>query len=706
MKYWCLGIISFLLICCAEKGQDTSYHYPVTAKGDQVDDYFGTKVADPFRWLEDDNSEETKEWVEAQNKVTFEYLSTIPYRDKIKQRLSSIWNYTKYKPPFKGGEHYFVFKNDGLQNQHVLYILDSLGADLQVFLDANKFSEDGTISLHKQEVSPDGKYMAYSISKGGSDWNEIFVMEVGSRKKLADHLKWSKFSEISWQGEGFYYAKYDAPESGAELTSANEYMKICYHKTGTQQSEDKLVYEDKEHPKRYFGNQVTSDERFLIIKASEGAGGNNALLFKDNQNEDAEIVPLVDNFENSYSVIDNMDEWLIVKTNNDAPKYRVVLINTLDPAKENWKELIPESEDVIKEVFVANTNLVLKYVRNASSRLAVFDFEGNYLNDIDLPAIGNVKGFEGSKDVSVAFYRFSSYTYPPTIFKYDFVTKNSVPYYESAIDFDPEDYVTKQIFYSSKDGEKIPMFLVHKKGIQLDGNNPALLYGYGGFNIPIMPEFRISNLILLENGGIYAVANLRGGSEFGEEWHKAGMLLNKQNVFDDFIAAAEYLIDNKYTSSAKLAIMGRSNGGLLVGATMTQRPDLCKVALPGVGVMDMLRFHRFTIGWAWVTEYGSSEDPTHFKNLYAFSPLHNIRENVNYPATLVTTADHDDRVVPAHSFKFIAELQDKYQGENPVMIRIDTQAGHGAGKPTSKKIDEQTDIWSFVFHNLGVTPVY
>lgn len=699
-------IVSLIFIACSNTESKLKLNYPSTKKINQTDNYFGTMVADPYRWLEDDNSEETKQWVIEQNNTTFAYLSKIPFREKIKERLSHIWNFPKQKAPFKAGSYYLFYKNDGLQNQDILYIIDSLNAEPVVFLDPNKLSEDGTISLNSVKASHDGKYLAYSISKGGSDWNEIFVMEIKSKQRLNDFVQWTKFTTICWFKDGFFYGKYDEPGTGKELTSANEYQKIYYHKIGTQQKDDSLICEDKQHPKRYFDAKVTEDEKYLILYPSEGAGGNNALYVKELAKPDAAFVPIVDNFENDYVVIDNFENFLLIKTNYNAPKYKLILIDPYNPAVSNWKDLIPTTEDVLESANFAGGKLIVKYAKDACSRLYVHDLKGNLENEIILPVLGNINTVEANKYDTQVFYLFSSFTYPPTIFKYDIKEKKSSTHYTSKIDFPIDDYETTQVFYNSKDGTKVPMFIVHKKNIVLDGNNPALLYAYGGFNISSTPEFKIPNLILLENGGVYAVANIRGGNEYGEEWHKNGMLFNKQNVFDDFIGAAEYLIEHKYTSPQKLAISGRSNGGLLVGAAMLQRPDIFKVALPGVGVMDMLRFHKFTIGWAWVSEYGHSEDSAHFKNLYSYSPLHNIKNNINYPATLVTTADHDDRVVPAHSFKFISELQSKYQGENPVLIRIDTQAGHGSGKPTSKLIEEHADIWSFVFYNFGITPNY
>lgn len=704
-KYSPLLVIALVFFAC-KREQKVEYHYPQTKKSDQADNYFGTQVADPYRWLEDDNSEETKQWVDAQNKVTFDYLATIPYREKIRQRLENIWNYPKYSAPFRAGENYFFYKNDGLQNQSVLYIQKGLDGIPEVFLDPNTLSEDGTAALTFTRASKDGKYLGYGVAQAGSDWQEFFVMDIATKEKTNDHIQHIKFSGMSWYKDGFFYTRYPKPEEGKELSSQNEYSQVFYHKIGTTQDADKLIYEDNEHPKRGKGVWATEDEKYLLLALSEGATNNNALYFKEAGKKDASFKPIVERIENSYDVIDNIGDKLLVATNKNAPKYKVVLIDPKNPSEENWQVIIPEKEEVLNNISAAGGKLFAEYMKDVSSRIYVYDMKGNLQNEVTLPTLGNAGGFGGKKEDTIVFYNFTSYIYPSTIFKYNIRTQESSVFHKSEIDFDPEKYETKQVFFSSKDGERIPMFITHKKGLTLDGNNPTLLYGYGGFNISVSPSFSTSKIILLENGGVYAVVTLRGGSEYGEEWHKAGMLLNKQNVFNDFIGAAEYLINKKYTSSEKLAISGRSNGGLLVGATMTQRPDLFKVALPAVGVMDMLRFHKFTIGHAWVPEYGSSEDSVQFYNLYSYSPVHNIKEGVGYPATLVTTADHDDRVVPAHSYKFIATLQEKHQGNNPVMIRIESKAGHGSGKPTSKIIEEEADIWAFVFKNLGVEIKY
>ncbi len=679
------------------------FHYPETKKVDVVDNYHGTKVADPYRWLEDDYSEETKAWVTEQNKVTFAYLESIPFREKIRERFTQIFNYPKYSAPIKAGEKYYFFKNDGLQNQSVMYVKNDINAEAKVFFDPNKLSEDGTKSLTTISFSDDGKYFAYGVSTGGSDWNKFFVMDAETGKQLSDHLKWIKFSGIAWKGNGFYYNRFPEP-AGSELSTKNEFSRVYYHKIGDKQQNDLLVYEDNDRPNRGFSAQTTDDERFLIIYFREGTS-NNGFMVKDLSDPNGKFITITDDLKNNYSVLDNIDDKLLVRTDYNAPNYRLVLVDPKNPARENWKDILPEKKDVLQGVRIIGGKLIATYMQDVAHHVYLFDLSGNPEGEIELPSLGTV-GFSGKRNENIAFYTFTSFTYPGTIFKFDVSTKKSELYQQIELDFDFENYETKQVFYESKDGTKVPMFIVHKKGLKLDGNNPTYLYAYGGFNASMLPSFSTSRLMLLENNGVFALANIRGGGEYGEAWHKAGMLEKKQNVFDDFIAAAEYLIKEGYTSPSKLAIAGGSNGGLLIGAVINQRPELFKVALPAVGVMDMLRYHKFTIGYYWAVEYGSSDDPEQFEYLYAYSPLHNIREGLNYPATLVTTADHDDRVVPAHSFKYIAELQSKYNGENPVMIRIETQAGHGAGKPTSKIIEEVADVWSFVFYNLGVTPKY
>ena len=705
-------ILLFAILIMASCDQQTKMAkittdpYPVTTKVEQVDDYFGTEVADPYRWLEDDNSQETAEWVTAQNKVTFGYLEQIPFRDKIKQRLEQIWDYPKYGTPFKQGDNYFFFKNDGMQNQYVMYKRTSLDAEPEVFLDPNTFSEDGTVALAGLGFDKEGKYMAYSISKSGSDWSEIFVMDVETLEKLEDHLEWIKFSGMSWKDDGFFYSRYDAPEDGDELKAKNEYHKVYFHKLGTSQDEDVLIHENPDFPLRNCYAGTTEDESFVYLSESEGTSGNSLKVKKldDSQND---FIVIIDDFENEYNVIDNLGDELLIKTNDGSPKWQLVLVDPANPAKENWKTIIPEKEEVLQSISLIGGKIVAEYMKDATSVAYIYDYEGNYIEDLKVPGIGSLSGLSGKKEENEAFFSYTSFTFPSAVYKYDISTNVSEVYTRSEIDFDVDAFDTKQVFYTSKDGTKVPMFLVYKKGIELDGTNPVYLYGYGGFNISLTPSFSLGRLILLENGFVFAMANLRGGGEYGEEWHEAGTKLQKQNVFDDFIAAAEYLVAEKYTSPEKIAIAGGSNGGLLVGACMIQRPDLFKVALPAVGVMDMLRYHKFTIGWAWASDYGSSEESEEmFKYLYGYSPLHTLKPGVEYPATMITTADHDDRVVPAHSFKFAATLQEMHTGENPVLIRIDVKTGHGGGKPTSKIIEEYADEWAFTMHNLGVEPIY
>lgn len=680
--------------------------YPQTRKEDVADDYFGTSVADPYRWLEVDTAPDVEEWVKAQNAVTFGYLEKIPFRDKITKRLQEIWDYPKFSAPFHRGDYYFFSKNDGLQPQSVLYKQKGLDGEPEVFIDPNQFSTDGTASLAMFSVSKNGKYAAYGKSSGGSDWNDFYVRDIASGKDTDDHIEWVKFSGAAWHGDGFYYGRFDAPSDGAALSSMNENKKIYYHKLGDPQSKDKLVYQDPAHPKRGIYVTTTEDEGYLLFFFSEGATNDNALSVKDLSKPDSPILPIVTTFDHSYDVVDNFGQELVVVTNYGAPRKRLVLIDVNNPAPENWKELIPEKEEVLSSVSSMGGKLFATYLKDASSKIYVFGRDGKAEGEVALPGLGTVAGITGRDEDTIAFYTFTSFVYPPTIFKYDISTGKSEVFRESGVKFSPADYVTEQVFYKSKDGTQVPMFLTYKKGLERNGMNPTMLYGYGGFNIDILPGFNPALLVLLENGGIFASANLRGGGEYGEEWHKGGMLLDKQKVFDDFIAAAEYLVAEKYTSPEKLAIHGRSNGGLLVGAVMCQRPELFGVAFPGVGVMDMLRYHKFTIGHAWAVEYGSSEDEQHFKNLYGYSPLHNLKDGVDYPATMVTTADHDDRVVPAHSFKFAARLQEAHGGKDPVVIRIDVMAGHGAGRPTEKIISEWADMWTFMFNNMGVTPSY
>ncbi|MEE4178574.1 MAG: prolyl oligopeptidase family serine peptidase [Bacteroides sp.] len=707
MKKSFLFVMSFSLIMLLASScqRKTRVEYPETMTVDVVDDYFGVEVADPFRWLEDDNSPETKAWVEVQNAVTFSYLEKIPFREKINERLTEIWDYERFSTPFWKGNYYFFSKNDGMQNQSVLYVREGIDGEPRVLLDPNTMSEDGTIALTSLSISGDAQYLAYGISKGGSDWNEIFVRDIATGEDLDDHIQWVKFSGISWQDDGFYYSRYDAPKAGDELKAANEFQKVFYHKLGTLQEEDQLIYNSPDHPRRNYGARTTEDERFVILSESESTSGN-AIYVKDNTQPNSAFIKVIEGFDFENGVVDNIGDKLLVLTNHSAPMYRLVLIDPKMSDPADWQVIIPESEHLLQRVTLVDGKIFAVYLEDVKSKVYIHDMEGQRIGELELPTVGSFGGFSGKKDESTAFFSFSSYTFPSTIYKYDAAANTYEVYFQPDIDFDPEAYETKQVFYPSKDGTMIPMFITHKKGLELNGKNPTLLYGYGGFNASMTPGFSVARLILLENGGVYAVANLRGGGEYGEAWHEAGTKLKKQNVFDDFIAAAEYLIAENYTSSERLAIQGGSNGGLLVGAVANQRPELFKVAFPAVGVMDMLRYHKFTIGWAWASDYGTSEDEEQFHNLYKYSPLHSIPEGVHYPATLVTTADHDDRVVPAHSFKYIAELQRKQAGDNPVLIRIETQAGHGAGKPVSKTIEELTDIYSFMFYNMDVKPKY
>jgi len=684
--------------------------YPTTRKTDQVDDYHGTKVADPYRWLEDPDSEETKAWVEAQNQITFGYLGEIQVREKIKQRLTQLWNYEKYGSPFKEGDRYFYFKNDGLQNQSVLYTLTSLDAEPTVLIDPNILSEDGTIALSGLSISEDGKLIAYGLSTSGSDWNEWKVRDVETGNDLSDHLNWVKFSGASWthDGQGFFYSRYDEPNEATKLEDANYYQKLYYHKLGTPQSEDTLIYHRPDQKEWMFGAGVTEDGRYLIISIDRGTDPKNLVFYKDLQTPDSPIVELISEFEASYSFIDNDGDIFWFRTDLDAPRGRVIAIDTKNPplsplANGGWKEVIPQVAETLEGIGLLNNQFIADYLKDARSSIKIFNLDGSFVREVELPGIGSAGGFGGKRYDTETFYTFTSFTTPNTIYRYDMVSGESRVFRKANVDFNGDEYETRQVFYSSKDGTQVPMFITHKKGLQLDGNNPTYLYGYGGFNVSLSPNFSISRLVWMEMGGVYAIANLRGGGEYGEDWHQAGTKLNKQNVFDDFIAAAEWLIDNKYTKPQKLAIAGGSNGGLLVGACMTQRPDLFGAAIPAVGVMDMLRFHKFTIGWAWCSDYGSPENSEEFKALYAYSPLHNLKPGTAYPATMITTADHDDRVVPAHSFKFAAALQAAHRGEKPVLIRIETKAGHGAGKPTSKIIEELADEWAFLVRALDVS---
>ena len=694
----------FILLMSITATTFSQIKYPETKKVNQEDNYFGKIVKDPYRWLEDDNSPETKDWVKEENAVTEDYLSQIPFRQKVKAQLKAMWNYTRYGAPFREGEYYYFYKNDGLQNQAILYRQKGLNGEPEVFVDPNQMSKDGTASVSVPSFSRNQKYAVYLEAQAGSDWEVAHVMNVADRSLLKDELRFIKFSGTSWRGdEGFYYSRYPQTEDKEKLTVQNKNHKVYFHRIGTPQSEDALIYQDKEHPLRVIGAWLTEDEHFLIVRTSEGTSGSE-IWVKDMQNQSPgnDFVLLVKGFDTESSVIDNDGDKILVRTNMEAPNYKVVKIDPKNPDKKYWETIIPERKELLETVGTAGGKLFLTYLQDASSRVYQTDYKGYHAQQIELPGIGTAGGFDGHKKDKELFYSYSSFDYPASVFRYDIETGRSVLFRKSEVKINADDYQTLQSFCISKDGTKVPMFITYKKGLQLDGNNPVLMYGYGGFNIALTPGFSISTAFFLEQGGVFVEVNLRGGSEYGEEWHREGMLQNKQNVFNDFIAAAQFLIDKKYTNPSKIAMRGGSNGGLLVGAVMTQRPDLFKVAIPQVGVMDMLRYHLFTIGWAWATEYGRSDKKEDFENLIQYSPLQNLKPGVKYPATLITTADHDDRVVPAHSFKFAATLQADNNDSNPTLIRIETKAGHGAGKPTDKQIDEEADIWSFVMYNLGM----
>jgi prolyl oligopeptidase len=689
-------------------GADTGgIQYPKTRKVDHVDTYHGVQVPDPYRWLEDDRSAETAEWVKAQNAVTFAYLEKIPYRTKILDRLEQLYNYPKYSAPTRRGELYFFTKNDGLQNQSVHYVQKGLDGTPEVLIDPNTLSPDGTTRLSPFVPSRDGRHAVYGLSRGGSDWQDFRVMDIATKTTLADEIKWAKVSGVGWAGDGFFYSRYPAPEKGRELSSKNENHRVYFHRIGTAQSQDELVFEDPANPQRFHGVRTTEDERFAILSVSDRGKGRdgNALFVRDLSKGEKGFRPVVAEITDArYNVLDNVGDKLLVLTNRNAPNDQVVLIDPANPAEANWKPVLPEKPEPLGFAGTIGGKLFATYLKDVTTRAYAYSVDGTLENEVALPGLGSVSGFAGRNDDEQAFYTFTSFNYPPTIFRYDIRTRTSSVFREAKITgFDAAAYEVKQVFYPSKDGTKVPMFLVHKRGLALDGKNPALLYGYGGFNITQNPSFSALRIALLEQGFVYATACLRGGGEYGETWHEAGMKLRKQNVFDDFIAAAEWLIANKYTSAEKLAMNGVSNGGLLVGAVLNQRPDLFKAAIPQVGVMDMLRFHKFTIGWNWIADYGSSDNAEEFKALYAYSPLHNIKPDTKYPATLITTADHDDRVVPAHSFKYAATLQERQGGEAPVLIRIETQSGHGASN-TRKQLEVTADVYSFLFQNLGVTP--
>ena len=700
-----LFVLAALLVAAPLEAQRVTY--PPTSRGDVVDDYHGTRVADPYRWLEDTNSEQTANWVAAQNRVAFGYLGALPQREALRARLTELWNYERYGTPFREGGRYFFYRNDGLQNQSVLYVQESLAAPPRVLLDPNTLSADGTVALSSVAITDDGRLLGYGLATSGSDWQEFRVRDVATGADLEDHIRWVKFSGMSWtkDGRGFFYSRYPEPKEGEKLTGANRDQMMYYHVLGTPQEQDVRVMYDSAQPNLFYGADVTEDGRYLLIYISETTDPVNRLYYRDlgdpmQPSLDRPVVKLFDAMDAGYSVIGNDGPVFYVLTNKDAPRWRLIAVDTRNPAPASWRTLIPEGPDVLESVQIVGDRFVTRYIRDARSEVRFFALDGRPLGELALPGIGSVGGISGDRGNDEMFYSFTSFLYPSTIFRHDVRTGETSVFRAPKVDFDASRYETKQVFYQSKDGTRVPMFITHRKGLKLDGTNPTFLYGYGGFNVSLTPGFSVKNAVWLENGGVYAVPNLRGGGEYGDAWHKAGTKERKQNVFDDFIAAAEYLIANGYTSPGKLAIGGGSNGGLLVGAAMTQRPDLFAVAFPAVGVMDMLRFHKFTIGWAWVSDYGSSDDPEGFKYLYAYSPLHNLKPGTCYPATMVTTADHDDRVVPGHSFKFAAALQAAQSCDKPAIIRIETKAGHGAGKPTAKQIEEIADQWAFALANM------
>ncbi len=678
--------------------------YPSAKKIDQIDDYHGTKIADPYRWLEDLDSPDTKAWVEAENHLTFGFLNDIPERAQIKARLTKLWNYERFSAPFKEGNRYFYSKNNGLQNQSVLYTVTSLDGAPQVLLDPNTLSTDGTVALNGLRVSDDGRLLAYGLSTSGSDWQEWRVRDVASGKDFPDDIKWVKFSGASWtpDGKGFFYSRYDEPKDKNNLSGVNYFQKLYFHRLGTPQSADALIYDRPDQKEWSFGGYVTEDGHYLLVNVGQGTDVKNRVYYKDLSAANAPVVKLLDGFDASYDFIGNDGPVFWFKTDLDATRSKVIRIDTRKPARENWKTVIPEAAESLQGVDFVNDMFVASYLKDAHSQVKIYRTDGSFVRDVVFPGIGTAAGFNGKRKDTETFYSFTSFTTPPTVYRYDMPTGKSTIFRQPKVDFNPNDYETKQVFYNSKDGTRVPMFITHKKGLKLDGNNPTYLYAYGGFNISLTPAFSPGNLVWMEMGGVYAQPNLRGGGEYGEAWHKAGTKLQKQNVFDDFISAAEWLIANKYTSTPKLAIGGGSNGGLLIGAVLTQRPDLFGAALPAVGVMDMLRFQKFTIGWGWTSDYGSSDNPEEFKALRAYSPVHNVKPGTVYPPTLITTADHDDRVWPGHSFKFAAAMQAAQSGPAPILIRIETKAGHGAGKPTSKIINELADRWGFLTRALDM----
>ena len=682
--------------------------YPKTRWVDHVDTYHGVRIADPYRWLEQDvrQAQEVADWVAAENKVTFAYLESIPQREKIRRRLTELWDYERFSAPFKEGGRYYFFMNTGLQNQSVLYTSDALEADVaaRVLIDPNEWSEDGTVALAGVQFSEDGKHVAYCVAAAGSDWKTWRVMEINSGKVLDDQLQWVKFGGASWtaDGKGFFYSRFPAPKEGAEFQDPNFNQKLYYHRIGTPQAEDVPVYHRQEHPDWTYDGEVTEDGRYLVVTIAVGTDDRYRIAVKNLTDPQAEPVELIDNFDHEYTFVGIAGPVLFFKTDLDAPRKRLIAIDLRRPEPEHFKEIIPQAEETLLRVGLVGNMFAASYLKDVKPQVKIYTREGKFVREVEFPGIGSASGFEGHHDDPETFYSFASYATPPSVYRYDVATGAGKRIRLASVKFNPKDYEVKQVFYHSKDGTRVPMFLAHRKGIELDGSHPTLLYGYGGFAIPLRPRFRVSWIAWMEIGGIAAVANLRGGGEYGEAWHKAGTFENKQNVFDDFIAAAEWLIENKYTRKEKLAIQGGSNGGLLVGAVITQRPDLFGACLPAVGVMDMLRFHKFTSGRYWVDDFGSADDPEQFKTLLAYSPYHNLERGTHYPATLITTADTDDRVVPGHSFKFAAALQQAQGGDAPVLIRIETRAGHGAGKPTAKRIEEVADQWAFLVKVLGM----
>lgn len=705
MKQFTLAGICLAMVMNAVFAGD-KMKYPDTKQIDQTDDFHGTRVADPYRWLEDDvrQSKDVAAWVEAENQVTFGYLATIPQRDAIRKRLTELWNYEKFSAPFKVGGRYFYVKNDGLQNQSVLYKLESLDAEPVVLIDPNSWSKDGTVALGATSFSDDGRYVAYSVADAGSDWNIWRIVDIETGRLLSDELRWVKFSAASWTADskGFFYSRYDEPAAGVEFQKTNLNQKVYYHRVGTTQLEDVLVYKRPDEPTWGFGTRVTEDGKYLVINIWKGTDDKYRILYKDLGEPYGMPIDLIDNFESEYSLIGSEGPVFFFRTDLDAPRKRIVAIDIRKP--KEIRELVAQSTETLINVDIVANMFVATYLKDAKTQVKMFSLDGGFVREVDFPGIGTAAGFSGKRTDTETFYSFSSFATPPTIFRYDMLTGKSTKWKQASVKFNPDDYAVEQVFYPSKDGTKVPMFLAYRKGIKLDGTNPTLLYGYGGFSIPLTPSFSISRLAWMEMGGIFAMPNLRGGGEYGEDWHQAGTKLSKQNVFNDFIAAAEWLIEKKYTSRAKLAIEGRSNGGLLVGACMTQRPDLYGACLPAVGVMDMLRFHKFTAGRFWVDDYGSADNPDEFKALYQYSPYHNLKSGTKYPPTLIATADTDDRVVPGHSFKFAARLQACQSGDAPVLIRIETRAGHGAGKPTAKQIEEVADEWAFLVKSLSFSP--